>query len=632
MKKITNREQFWPLFWTQFLGAFNDNFFKNALIILITFRSVSLLGLNTEQLVAMCGGIFILPFFIFSAVAGQISDRFEKSKLVRLIKISELCIMSVAVVGFLTNSPSFLLLVLFLMGAQSAFFAPIKYSYLPQLMNEAELVSANAVFQMGTFIAILLGTSLGGIAVALDGYGEYLASTGVIFFAALGIVASRYVQAVPNFPDVKVSLDPMRPTIEMIRLLSRNRSVFLSILGMTWFWFFGSAILSTLPIFGKEYLGGNEHVITLFLTLFSIGVGAGSMLCDRLSGNQLEIGLVPLGSLGMTIASIDLFIASFSIMVPELQDGNDGMGISQFLSQSFAWRIALDLFFLSLSAGLFMLPLMTLIQERSNSNEVARIIAGNNIMGALGMVASAVLLMVLFEVGLTIPQIFLLYGVLNLVVGVYIFLIIPEFTLRFCVWTLSKILYRVRYEGKDFIPSEGAAVLACNHVTFVDWLIIQSTSRRPIRFIMHYRFMHIPFSGWLFKLADVIPIAPKKENPEILMKALQEAEDTLNRGELLCIFPEGTLSPDGEIGIFRPGVERIIEKTGAPVIPIALSGMWKSLFSRNPIPLWRRFPGKFLGHVRLHVGNRIPAESVSTEDLRAEVERMLAEADSKRLS
>lgn len=630
MEKMTDRERFWPLFWTQFLGAFNDNYFKNSLVILITFRAVSLMGLSTEQLVAMCGGIFILPFFLFSAIAGQISDRFEKSKLVRIIKVTELCIMGIAVLGFLRNDPALLLLVLFLMGAQSAFFGPIKYSYLPQLMNEAELVNANAIFQMGTFIAILLGTGLGGIAIAVDGYGEYLAAGGVVFFAILGIIASRFVRPVPNYPEVKIALDPIRPTLEMIRLIAKNRSVFLSILGMTWFWFFGSAVLSMFPSFGKDYLAGNEHVVTLFLTLFSIGIGAGSMLCDRLSGRQLEVGLVPLGCLGMTLASLDLYFASFSIQIPEIHSNSDGMSVGFFLTQTYAWRIAFDLFMLSLSGGLFMVPLMTLIQERSNNNEVARVIAGNNIMGALGMVSSAVLLMVLYELGLTIPQIFLLYGILNLAVGIYIFLLIPEFTLRFYVWILSKILYRVRYEGKEKIPETGAAILTCNHITFVDWLIIQSASRRPIRFIMHYRFMNIPFTGWLFRLAGVIPIASKKEKPEILIKALQEAEDTLNRGELLCIFPEGTLSKDGEIGVFRPGVERIVEKTGATVVPMALSGMWESLFSRNPTPLWRRFPGKFLAHVRLHIGNPISPQDLTAEDLRTKVAALLDAADAKR--
>ncbi len=423
MEKLLNHRRFVPLFCTQFLGAFNDNFFKNALVILITFKSVSILGLSSGQLVALCGGIFILPFFLFSAIAGQIADRFEKSKLVRIIKIVELLIMLLAVAGFLLELPGLLLTVLFLMGSQSAFFGPIKYSYLPQVMNEAELVNANAYFQMGTFLAILLGTGLGGIAIAMDDIGVYVTSFGVVLFAIIGILASRRIPPVANFPDVKIKWDPVRPTIEMVRMISKQKSVFLSILGMTWFWFFGSAMLSMFPAFGKDYLNGNEHVVTLFLSLFSIGIGFGSILCDRLSGKQLELGLVPLGCLGMTLASLDLFLSTNWNNLQFASTTTKGIG--EFLSSFQGIRISVDLFVLSLSGGLFMVPLMTLIQERSIKSELSRVIAGNNILGALGMVLSAILLMAFYGFGLSIPQIILIYGILNLIVGVYIFLLIP---------------------------------------------------------------------------------------------------------------------------------------------------------------------------------------------------------------
>lgn len=528
--------------------------------------------------------------------------------------------MLLAAVGFLYQQIELLLFVLFLMGAQSAFFGPIKYSYLPQVMNEAELVRANALFQLGTFLAILVGTITGGVLIASSENGAIITSAAVVSLALLGAFTAIAIPPVRNYPEVRIDRNPFGPTIETIKIVRKNRTIFLSILGMTWFWFFGAALLALFPAYGKDYLYSNEHVVTFFLSLFSIGIGVGSVLCNKLSGKKLELGLVPIGCFGMTVAAVDLYFATpNSLVAPDaLHD------LSSFLQLPGSWRIAFDLFFISASGGLFIIPLLTLIQERSPKESLSRVIAGLNILNALGMVLSSMFLLFLHSLELAIPTIFLCYGVINLLVGIYIFLLIPEFTLRFCVWVLSKIIYKVTYKKKNRLPETGAAVLVCNHISYVDWLIIQSASRRPIRFVMHYRFLQIPMTGWLFSIAGVIPIASQKDNPEVLQAAMDEIEQVLARGELLCIFPEGTLTKDGEIGEFRRGIERIVEKSPAPVVPMALSGMWESLFARNPQSKRRRIRRRLRAAVELAFGSALEPgrELISAEDLRIKVSQL----------
>ena len=618
--RLFRDRRFWPIFFTQLLGAFNDNFFKNALVILITFKSAQLWGLSSEQLVVLAGGIFILPFFLFSATAGQLADRYEKAYLIVGVKIFEIGIMGAAAYGFLTNHVSFLMLALFLMGFHSTLFGPVKYSYLPQLLKEeSELVAANALFQMGTFLAILVGTIAGGLAISAAN-GPMITSVLALAFAAAGLGFSFYVLPTRQRQEsLNIEWNPVTPTVRVFRETLKRREVYLSILGISWFWFYGAAMLSLFPPFGKNVLHGNEHVVTCFLALFSVGIGIGSMQCKRLSGDKLELGLVPFGSLGLTVFAVDLYFAS-----PTAPPASGELAsLTSFLFAQSGWRIALDLFLMAFFGGLYIVPLMTLIQQRSDKAFLSRIIASNNILNALAMVLASVLLMVLLGAGVSIPQIFLVVGVLNLAVAVYIYRLMPEFTLRFAAWLLANTIYWIRPRGLANIPETGACVLICNHVTFVDWLFIQASCRRPIRFVMDHTFLRLPFVGFIFRDAKVIPIAQSKENPHLKEAAFFKVKAELEAGNIVCIFPEGRLTRDGELSTFRGGIERIIQETPVPVVPMAMQGLWDSVFSKNPEVRRMTFMFKWGKRVELAVSEPIAAKDVTAAVLEARVRSLL---------
>lgn len=575
-KHLMKDGRFWPMFWTQFFGAFNDNVFKNALVILITFKAYSLAGLTPEQMVAICGGIFILPFFLFSAIAGQICDKYPKHKLIFYIKVWELVIMCVGAAGFITENVNLLIGTLFFMGLQSAFFGPIKYSILPELINDEELVQGNALVSSGTFVSILLGTILGGALIGMDEMGRTYTAVSVIVFAAIGVFFGRNVQKLkPADGNIKVSYGLFKPTWKIVKVTKKIKSVFLAVLGISWFWFLGAALLSMFPGYGKNVLGGNENVVTLFLAMFSIGVALGSMLCEKFSKERLELGLVPFGTLGMTIFILDLYF----IGSPNL--GLEDIGIAEFLQYKIHWRVLIDLFGLSVFSGFFIVPLYTFIQHTAPKGERSQVIAGLNIINSLFMVASAVALTLFYSFEFTIPEIFGIWAVLNLLVSIYIYSVIPEFMLRFFAMIVSRLSYRLKVRGHENIPDDKGCILTCNHVSFTDWLLVGAGIKRPVRFIMYYKFMKIPFVGFIFRDARVVPIAGKNEDPAILEAAMKEIDEGLKNGDIFCIFPEGSITHDGKLDGFRPGLEKIIEKTPVPVIPMTLNGLWGSFFSRK---------------------------------------------------
>lgn len=617
---LMTTRRFWPMFWTMFLGAFNDNVFKSSLMLLITYRDAQLFGLLPEQMVALCGGVFILPFFLFSTTSGQLADRYPKHTLTRFVKLLEIGIMALAGVGFLLENLPLLLATLFLMGAQSTLFSPIKYSILPQLLREDELVGGNALVSMGTFLSILLGTILGGILIAQEPGGPLYVSGVVLCLAFAGYATARSMGALPaQAPHLQVVYNPITPMLQIFRLVREVRSVYLSILAVAWFWFYGAAILAILPKYGKTLVFGNEYVSTFFLALFSVGIGVGSMLCERMSGKKLELGLVPLGAFGITVFGFDLFLVGHpytSTTHPaELQ------GIWDFLTGPSGWRISFDLFCLAAFGGFYIVPLATLIQQRTADATRSRVISGGNILNALGMVLSAVLLIVLYGRDWTIPQIFLLLTGLNLLVAFYVFSVVPEFFYRFICWVLTSILYRMKPVAEGRIPEVGPAVLVCNHVSFVDWIVVAGAIRRPVRFVMHHSFLKLPFMGFLCRSGKVIPIASQKESPEILARAYDLISEELEAGNLVCIFPEGGITRDGMIGPFKPGIERIVQRNPVPVIPMALRGLWGSLFSRrHPLGRALRHPFRWLrSPLDLAVGEPQAPGEVTAETLREQV-------------
>jgi 1-acyl-sn-glycerol-3-phosphate acyltransferase len=614
---LLGERRFGPFFLTQVLGAFNDNVYKNALVILVTFGVAGLTAEDVNFYVNLSAGLFILPFFLFSATAGQIAEKHEKSRLIRFTKILEIAIMALALAGFALRSVPLLMSLLFLLGMQATLFGPVKYSILPQHLRDDELVGGNAWVEAATFLAILLGTMLGGWLIAQPS-GATIVGAVVLGIAVAGYFISRGIPDAPAAaPDLAINWNPLTETWRNFQFMRGNRTVLLSVLGISWFWFYGATFLAQLPNYTKIYLGGDESVVTLLLTVFSLGIGIGSLLCERLSGHKVEIGLVPLGSIGLTLFGIDLYFAA-----PHVAPAA-GQHAMQFFHEIRNHRVLWDLLFTGVFGGFFIVPLYALIQTRSEATHRSRIIAGNNIINALFMVASAVLSIVLLKAGLTIPQLLLTTALMNAAVAIFIYSLVPEFLMRFLVWMLVNTLYRIRLRGLENIPDEGPALIVANHVSFVDALIIGGSVRRPVRFVMYWKIFDIPVLNFIFRTARAIPIAGKKENEALMHKAFDEVDAALKNGDVVGIFPEGELTADGAIQEFRPGVERILERTPVPVIPMALRGLWGSLFSRRDNFMKRaRLPRRFWSRIELVAGAPVPPVEATAELLEGKVREL----------
>ena len=405
-------KRFRPFFFVQFLGAFNDNLFKTALITLVVFQSASLTSLDPAMLATLLPGVFILPFFLFSATSGQIADKYEKSLLMRLVKLFEIGIMMFAALGFICHVFWLLVLALFLMGMHSTLFGPVKYAYLPQHLNVRELLGGNGMVEMGTFIAILLG-QIGGAWLVMQSGGEVWAAVAVVFFAVLGYVFSQQVpDSTPADAALKINWNPLTETHRNIVLIRQQPVLWFAVLGISWFWFFGATLLAQFPQFAKVVLHGDESLFILILALFSVGVGAGSLFCEKLSKGLVEIGLVPIGGLGLTLFGVDLYLSSAHYSV----------------------RLLMDIALIGFFGGIFIVPLYTLVQSVAQKTHQSRVIAANNIMNALFMVLSAVFAMLIFNLGFNIAQLFLVTALLNVLVMVYLCLCQPEYFRRMKGW------------------------------------------------------------------------------------------------------------------------------------------------------------------------------------------------------
>ncbi|MFT5502143.1 MAG: MFS family permease, partial [Woeseiaceae bacterium] len=375
---LLKQRRFGPFFLTQFLGAFNDNIFRNGLIILLTFQSTRIFGLGANQLANVAGALFILPFFLFSATAGQLADKYEKSRLIRLIKLAEIFLMLIAATALASGSFVLLFFVLFLMGCQSTMFGPVKYAYLPQQLATDELVGGNALIESGTYVAIIFGLIVGGLSIAIDPGRQFLLGTCLVVVAVLGWLSSRAIpQTKAVDPTLRINWNAWAETLHIVEFSRRDKSVFLSILGISWFWFFGSALTLQIPAYTLDILNGNEEVTTVLLVAFAIGVGAGSLLCERMSGHRIELGLVPFGSIGMTVFAIDLFFAQPTVHLQAVST------VGEFISRDGTLRILVDFAMLGAFGGFYSVPLYALIQQRSDSRHLSRIIAANNIINSL---------------------------------------------------------------------------------------------------------------------------------------------------------------------------------------------------------------------------------------------------------
>jgi 1-acyl-sn-glycerol-3-phosphate acyltransferase len=617
---LLRQRRFAPFFWTQFCGAANDNLFKFAFTVMVTYQ-LQIAWLEPAMAGLVIGALFILPFLLFSATSGQLTDKFDKTTMIRFVKNLEIAIMLIAALGFYNDNVPALLLCTFLMGLHSTLFGPVKFAYLPQVLGERELTGGNGMVEMGTFVAILLGNVVGGLIVAIPEVGRQDVAISCVLLALAGRAVAQFIPSSPaTDPGLKINFNPVSETLRNLKLAHGNLVVFRSLLGISWMWFFGAVFLSQFPSFAKEVLHGNEQVASLLLVVFSIGIGIGSLLCEVLSRRHVEIGLVPLGAIGMSVFAIDLYFASRGLPPAT------GFTLGRFLAQPAHWRVMADLTLLSLFAGLYSVPMYALIQLRSQATHRARIIAANNILNALFMIASSVIAGVLLKSGVTIPQIFLLVGLANAVVAFYIFMLVPEYLLRFIAWVASRMVYRFKVDGDENIPVAGAAVLVCNHVSFVDAVLLMAASPRPIYFVMDHRIFKVPVLGWLFKLAKAIPIASRKEDPAAYEAAFEAAAKVLREGDLLAIFPEGGITHDGKLQEFKGGIMKILERQPVPVIPMALTNLWGSFFSRieQGGAMVRPFRRGLFNRVGLNVGAPVAPAEVQPQVLRSQVARLLA--------
>lgn len=609
------QRKFLPLFLTQFLGAFNDNVFKSALSLLFVYGG--LVALESQDIVVnLAAALFILPFFLFSALAGQLADKYPKELLIRRIKICEILIAAFGAIAVFSGSVSLMLAVLFLLGLQSTFFGPLKFSILPQHLHESELIGGNAQIEMGTFVSILLGTLVGGV-IAGQADSGFLLTILIISVAVAGYFACRFIpHAPPADPDLVINWNLFGETKHLIGMAMEKQSIMLSILGISWFWLIGSVLLAQFPGLTERVLLGDTTVVTLILCVFTLSIAVGSLACEKLSGHHIEIGLVPFGALGIALAGLHMY---FSIgNVAELVEGlahRDWLG---FLQGPGSVRLLLDFALIGFFGGMFIVPLYAFIQANTAEDRRARIIAVNNILNAVLMVLGSVFAIAMLKgADSGIPNLLLTIVLMHVAVTTFIFKQVPVFIMRFLVWGLSHTLYRVKHENLNLIPADGGALIVSNHVSYVDALLLAGAVRRPIRFIMFKPIYDIPVLNFIFRTGGAIPINKRDDDPEAYDNAFREIAAALEAGDLLAIFPEGKLTQDGEVDEFKAGVEKIIATTPVPVVPMALRGLWGSWFS----PDKGLFRGKMRPFSKVEVAASEPVNpaEVSASDLRIRV-------------
>lgn len=613
--RLLRQRRFLPYFLTQAGGAFNDNASRQAMLVLVGLQ----MGLGSAAVAFysyFAQALFILPFFLFSVIAGQLAERMDPARLMRRIKLFEIAAMLLAALGFWLHSIPLLCVVLFLMGVHAALFGPVKYSILPRVLDaHEELVGGNGLVAATTSLAILLGMLAGGAAMASGAHGVWLVSALLVAVALFGYAAARRIPALPAArPQARLHWNIARESWRALALLREDRSILNAVLGIAWFWFYAGIFTAQLPDYSTGDLGGTASVAILALALFSIGVGIGALGCERLSGHKVEVGLVPLGAIGFTLAGLDLYFARPGAPL------HGGLDWRAWLGAPGNLHVALDLLLVGLFAGLYIVPLYAQIQVHAKLGQLSRIIAANNVLNALFIVAAAGFAFLALRLGLGIPELFLAVALMNVAVSAYIFLLAPEYLMRAIAWVLVHTLYRLRTRGLQRVPAEGPLLLVCNHVSYMDPLIILGSVRRPLRFVMDNRIFVTPVLRYVFRVGRAIPIAPAREDAAVLGHAYDEIDAALAAGEAVCIFPEGALSHDGKIVAFKPGVEHILARRPVPVLPLALRGLWGSVFSRRDNFMKRmRLPRRFRSHIALVAGTPLDGATTSAQALEAAV-------------
>ena len=564
-------ERFLPLFKTQFLGAFNDNLLKQALIILLTYRIASQAGYNVPMLVTIAGTMLIVPSLFFSATAGELADKFDKAKITRVIKAVEIGIMVVATAGFLMVSVPVLFLALFCMGVHSTFFGPIKLALLPQHLRESELMPGNAYIEAGTFLAILLGTLVGGLLVLLP-YGGVVVSVVLVGVAVTGFVTAQKIPPAPALDKgLSVNWNIARETWRIVDYARQDKDIFLCILGICWFWFVGAVFLSEVAPFVKTFLHAQAPVVTLLLTTFSVGIGVGSLLSNKLQRGHIQVTYVPAAALAITVFGVDLFFASHHA-------GGHGAALvplSQFMRSFTCWRVVFDFLMLSMAGGIYIVPLYVQIQHDGAPAHLARLIAASNVLSAAFMVGSSVLTIILLKIGFSIPGIFLVTAVANLFVAVYICRLLPQQLIRSVLRSVLSFCFRVDVRGLENFEAAGKRVLIiANHTSLLDAVLIAAFLPEKLHFAVNTFYARKWWMKIVVRVVDALPVDPT--NP-LAAKALI---DHLKRDEKCMVFPEGRLTETGSLMKVYEGPGMIADKSGAKLLPIRIDGAQYTHFSR----------------------------------------------------
>lgn len=568
---LLRTRRFLPVFLVQTLGALNDNLFKNALLILMVYRLGSDTSMDGRVMASAAAGLFILPFVIFSALGGQLADKMDKAKLIRWTKGAEVLAMALGAFALITGNIAAMMGVLFVMGTQSAFFGPVKYSILPDHLAENELVGANSLIEAGTFLAILAGTIAGGL-IILAGNGQYWVAGICVTVAAIGYLGSFFVPAAPSRrPDLRIDPNLLRETISIISHIRRSRTIKLSILGISWFWLLGATFISQFPAFAQSVIGGDQSVVTLFLVLFTIGIAIGSLFCNKLLKGEVTAKYVPFGAVGMTLFILDLYLACHDRAFA----GGDLIGVAAFLSAPENWRIMGDLVAISVFGGLFIVPLYTMLQTRGEAEHRSRTIAANNIINALFIVVGALIATALLAAGLKLPDIILALALSNAVVTVYVFGLLPDEMVKAVLKTVLKLCYRIEVTGREHYRQAGPrAVIVVNHVSFLDAVLLAVYLPVKPMFAIN---THIAQAWWVkpfLAMVDAFPMDPT--NPMAtkgLIKAVQEDRHCV-------IFPEGRITVTGALMKVYEGPGMIADKADAMIVPVRIDGAQYTPFSR----------------------------------------------------
>ncbi len=560
-----------PLLLVQFLGAFNDNVFKNSLIILVTYQLITQSLLLQQLSVTLAAGLFILPFFLFSAFAGQLADKLSRRNLTIIIKGFECLFMLLASLGFYFHSVSLLMLVLFFMGMHSSFFGPIKYAILPDLLEKNELIAGNALVEASTFIAILIGTLLGGLLIANHTNLRWI-SIIIISIAGLGLFTSFYIPRTAKAnPNLKLNLHFIQASVKIIQQVKTEKNVFLGILAISWFWLIGATFLTQFPSFTKNSLHADANVVTLFLVIFTVGVACGSLACNRLLKHKISMKWIPISLWLMSIFMIDLYFASkHSIYNPQKL-----INIAGFFTSLTHWRICLDLLGLSVSGGIYAVPLYTLIQTNTATEHRAQTIAANNIINSLFIVIASIIIVFLFKVDLSVTQIFLLLGVINAGFAAYATRLIPQGLIKPLLRKILKCLYDVKLSGFENYKEAGeSVVIIANHTSFLDVVLLYAFLPDELLFAINSFTSRIWWIRPFLYFSKVFELDPL--NPLAIKTLIKEVK----KGQKCVIFPEGRITTTGALMKLYEGPGLIADHAKVNLLPIRIQGAQYTPFSR----------------------------------------------------